>query len=285
MIDATRPDDVRALLDQPAQRLRAEIGALLPVSLLAHAVMAAPGMLLLPFVDPSDIVQANGMLDMRSMAVTYAAGLVGFIAYVPGYLAISEAVRARMHGAPVTSGAMWAAAASPRNLGATLLSLVLVGVGILMCAVPGLAAAVAFALLTPVLLEERPASIGASFKRALALARAPLGATPTWLLAGLILVVSVFLGWVCGFVIALPAALWSGYASIEAATQGRIADASAVVAPNWLTALITVANVLLRSMVDLYPIVGMFHLYGIVTRRGGGDDLAALVARQTGTTT
>lgn len=282
MIDATRPDDVRALLDRPAQILRAELGALLPVSLLAHAAMAVPGMALLPFVDPSDIVQANGMLDMQSMMVTYAAGLVGFILYVPGYLAISEAARARMHGAPVAAGALWGAATSPRNLATTLLTLLLTGVGLLMCAVPGLVVAVGLALVTPVLLEERPGSVAGALRRAIALARAPLGATPTWLLAGLILVVSVFLGWVCGFVIALPAALWSGYASIEAATQGRIADASAVVAPNWLTALITVANVLLRSVVDLYPIIALFHLYGAVSRDAGGDELEALVARQTG---
>ncbi|NGY60706.1 hypothetical protein G7043_17390 [Lentzea sp. NEAU-D13] len=132
----------------------------------------------------------GGTLISVVLVVIGTVFLSGFITVIVGHAVL---------GKPVTFAQAWEEF-KPRLLpllGATLLSTLVIMVGLLLCIVPGIWLWILFALVTPALVLER-CGVGAAFGRSKALVN---GAW--WRTFGVLLLTAV-IGWVISWIISLP---------------------------------------------------------------------------------
>lgn len=132
----------------------------------------------------------GGALISVVLAVIGTVFLSGFITVIVGHAVL---------GKPVSFAQAWEEF-KPRLLpllGATLLSTLVISVGLLLCIVPGIWLWVLFALVTPALVLER-CGVGAAFGRSKALVNG------AWWRTFGILLLTVVISWVISWIISLP---------------------------------------------------------------------------------
>ncbi|MGW6444363.1 hypothetical protein [Lentzea sp. NPDC055074] len=226
-----RPLAVGEIVDGAITTMRRYPKLIIGAAAVVAAVTQIVGLLVqLPFLDdlsavvtldPNTVTQEQAMDQLTTAITGFFTGtllsvlllligtvfLSGFITVIVGHAVL---------GKPVTFAQAWEEF-KPRLLpllGATLLSGLVITVGLILCIVPGIWLWVLFALVTPALVLER-AGITAAFGRSKKLVDG------AWWRTFGILLLTVVIGWVISWIISLPFGL------LGAATTGFSADPSA----------------------------------------------------------
>ena len=262
---------LRVALDEPVTFLRREAKLLIGISVMAHIVVALPGLMLLPFIDLQAIVGPDASVDTTALLSLLGASAIGAVIGVPVTIALYEACRLRLDGQPVDRQRLIGAATRPRLL-LTVIGTVTLGLmGLVMCILPGGVAVIATALWLPVMLHEDVGVLQGA-RRGVGLLSHRVGGTGVgagWIVA---VVFIVWIGWAifANTLGSLASAAYTTWAAVDSASRGSIGDPSALIAPWWLTTLVSIVTVLIRAVIDLYPAIAMLMLYrSIMEERDG----------------
>ncbi|MGW6931637.1 hypothetical protein ACWGE0_16415 [Lentzea sp. NPDC054927] len=226
-----RPLAVGEIVDGAITTMRRYPKLLIGAAAVVAAITQIVGLLVqLPFLDdltavvaldPNTMTQEQAVNQFTDAIVGFLTGtllsvllvllgtvfLSGFITVIVGHAVL---------GKPVSFAQAWEEF-KPRLLpllGATLLSGLVIAVGLLFCIVPGIYLWVLFALVTPALVLER-CGVGAAFGRSKNLVNG------AWWRTFGILLLTVVIGWVISWIISLPFGL------LGAATTGFSSDPTA----------------------------------------------------------
>ena len=225
-----RPLAVGEIVDGAITTMRRYPKQIIGVAAVVAAVTQIVGLLVqLPFLDdlsavvtldPNTVTQEQAMDQLTTAITGFFTGtllsvllllgtvfLSGFITVIVGHAVL---------GKPITFAQAWDEF-KPRLLpllGATLLSGLVITIGLILCIVPGVWLWVLFALVTPALVLER-CGVTAAFGRSKKLVDG------AWWRTFGILLLTVVIGWVISWIISLPFGL------LGAATTGFSADPTA----------------------------------------------------------
>ena len=278
-----RPLGIRELIDSPVHIIRAHFRSLIGVALVGEALATIP-LLIYQIVAGGaspDLSDLSGL--GRFAALTYGAVGAQWLLRILPTLALYEATRRLLDGGASPVAEVYAEATQPRRYVTYVLRGLLVGLGLLLCGVPGVAAACLLALLGPVLVHE-----DRGWLDALERSRSIVWARPSGRFAGSILSavliaggVSAALGFAINTIATLPGLTWTAVTIFSSASQGVVPSTYAT--PVWLALIGSVLGVLSQSVVDLYPAVAFTLIYREALRRSEGDDIEeALRARLRG---
>ena len=162
--------------------------------------------------------------------------------------------------------------------------LILLGftVGLLGCGLPGVAAALLFSLLAPVMFHEDRRGMDALGRSYELVRENPSGTFWGSTLCAALVTGGVYFGlsMAINTMAALPSTLWTATELFSSAVEGT--PPIGMVLPLWLVVLGAVLGVCAQSVVSLYPAVAFTMLYREVIRRRRGDDLAEAIRARLG---
>jgi len=273
---------LREILDAPVHFLRENFKPLVSIAVVGEAVAVIPIIIY-------QLVAGGQTPDLTVpsefgvyMALTYSAvGTQWLIRLLPA-LALYYAVKQLLDGEGAPSvGAAYQAATTPRIYFTYVLQgmIILLGftVGSICCGAPGIAAAVLFSLLAPVMFHE-----GRGWMDALGRSYDLVWTNPSKKFVGSTVFAALIAGTVyfgvsmaINTMAALPSTIWTATEMFANAAAG--ASPTALSVPIWLVLVGAVLGVCAQSVVSLYPAVAFTMLYREVIRRRDGDDLAAAI--------
>lgn len=265
---------LRRAIDGPVVFLRQEARVLIGVSVALHLVAALPGLLAVPWLDVNSLIDPVTGIDMQMLGLVAGATMAGALLGVPMAVAIFEACRLRLDGEPIETARLVHAATRPRLLVAMFIQAMAVMLGVFMCVVPGAMAAVLFAMWLPVLLHE-DVDVFTGARRGIDVLKHRIGGTGVRAVWFVLVIFVVWLTWML-FVNTLGSVLSAAYSTwmaIDSASRGALSDPSALTAPWWLTTIVAVLTLLLRSVTDLFPTAAMLMLYRSVREEQEGHAL------------
>lgn len=288
MIDAPAYDTLpfRVLLDEAVRGARRHFGRIYPAVAIPLALVAAT----LPLAQLTFLraVSAPGGTAPSPVAVVQGFGLffafmlVFVVAYMMGYGALLSAAVDAVAGREVSMSHAWRRMLRPKVFGTFLMSGLAVGLGSLLCLLPGLYLALLFSLTLPVMIDE--GRFGArALRRSADLARynprRQIDADPR-LKVFLIFFVGMLLGYVVNMVVQLPFVVIQQAMMFRDVTAGHRTDPVAMMARmTWLQVPAQMLSMLTGTAIQLYVCFGLSLLFFDVKRRKEGVDLEAAVAR------
>jgi hypothetical protein len=226
--------------------------------------------------DPTVGAMIRGVVSFWLVMLLYVA------VYWLGYLVLFASAVDALAQRPVSMGETWLRMLRPRVFGTLLLAGVVVGLGFILCVLPGVYLGLLFSLTLPVIVDD--GLIGpAAMRRSAELTRynpqRALDADPRFKVF-VILFVGTLLGYVIGTLIQLPLVVVQQVLMLRETAGGRQADPPAVMARlMWLQVPSQILAMLTSTAVHLYVCFGLALLYVDVKRRREGVDLEAAVDR------
>ncbi len=268
-----RPLGIRELIDSPVHVIRAHFRPLIRVALIGEALAAVP-LLIYQLASGGVPPELSELPELgRFAALTYGAVGVQWLLRILPTLALYEAARRALDGELPAASEAYAVAAQPRCFSAYVLRGLIVGLGFLLCGLPGVAAACLLALLGPVLVHEGRGGLAAMGRsRSIVWAR-PAGRFAGSILSAVLIAggITAALGFAINTIAALPGLIWTGIEIFSSASQG--VAPSTYAAPIWLALTGSALGVLSQSVVDLYPAVVFTLIYREALRRSEGEDI------------
>jgi hypothetical protein len=275
---------LRLILDEAAKRGRRHFREMyLPVALpLAFAAGLMPlaqarwMQLLMPghgsSPNPAGVIVGFSFL----LAAAFAIVVVSVLANTALQVAAVDVLAGRR----LSMAHAWTAMLRPRALWTLFVTSMLVGLGCMLCVLPGLYAALLLSLTVPVMVEEGRFG-GAALSRSSELARynpgGRLGSDPRFQ-AFVILFVGILLNYAVGILISLPMIVIQQLVLFRGATSGHRMDPSELMASmTWLSIPTGVLGALARTVVQLYLSFALALLLFEVRRRKEGEDLVAAI--------
>lgn len=267
---------ILAFLDAPAWVMRRNLGALVAVMLPARLVAVIPssvGQYLTWGMQPDD--NLAGLVI--GTVLTYGGVIFSMVLLTGGFAALSRQARACLDGAPLPPGQAWRWAAQPAVFGTSALVALLVLVGSAFCLVPGLFAAMLFALVMPLMAAEGLTG-GRALDRSMHLARH--GSSQRWFTStgAWALCLSAAYGLVnyaIGSLVTLPAAVVGGFYGFKAATEGSDFESLMTVLPGSMAVIANIGGAFAYVLADVYLIVACTLLYRRTRDLLEGVDLRA----------
>lgn len=269
--------ELRHSVDQPVHILRREFKGLIGLSLAVHLLISTPSLLGLPFTQAGEIVDASGNIDWNGMGLVYGLGALSALLALPGMLVLFAAVRDRLDGAAIDPGRALRQSLRLSALGAVAIAGIGSILGLLMCILPGVFVATILGLTQPIAVAERGGTLQI-LRRSVELARfrSGTGSLVAWNIL-LTLVVWFVISQLANLVVAVPIGAYSALATVEAASQGGVVDPAAIAAPWWLTGGLSLVNLALRAVIDLYVVIGLTRIYQAAHVAMTGDALEAMI--------
>jgi uncharacterized membrane protein len=276
----------RVLLDEAVRHARRHFRRIypsvaIPLALVSAALPLAQLVFLRSMPTPGQ-TGPSPVAMMQGFGLFIGVMVVWFVVYMLGYGALLAAVVDAVAGRDVSMGRAWRLMLRPRILGTLVLSGLAVGLGFLLCLLPGLYLALLFSLTLPVMVEESVFGTRA-LRRSAELTRynpqRQLDADPR-LKVFLIFFVGALLGYVVNLVVQLPFIVVQQVMMFRDVAAGNRPDPTAVMARlTWLQVPSQVLGMLTNIAIQLYVGFGLCLLFFDVKQRKEGLDLETAVAR------
>jgi hypothetical protein len=276
----------RVLLDEAVRHARRHFRRIYPSVAIPLAVASAG----LPLAQLLFLrsMPVPGQMEPSPIAMIQGFGLfigvmvVWLVVYMLAYGALLAAVVDAVAGREVSMGRAWRLMLRPQIIGTLLLTGFAVGLGFLLCVLPGMYLALLFSLALPVMVEEGIFGTRA-LGRSAALTRynpqRQLDADPR-LKVFLIFFVGALLGYVVNMVVQMPFLVVQQVMMFRDVAAGNRPDPTAVMARlAWLQVPSQVLGMLVNVAIQLYVGFGLCLLFFDVKRRKEGLDLESAVAR------
>jgi len=279
---SSAPIGLREILDAPIHFLREHFKPLISIAVVGQGVAVVP-------IIVYQIVSGGQTPDLTVpsklggyLALTYSAVGTQWLIQILPTLALYYAVKQIMDGREAPSiGEAYQAATVPRHYFTYVIqgSIILIGftVGALCCGLPGMAAAVLFCLLAPVMFHEDRGWMDALNRSYQLVWENPSGKFVGSTAFAALIAGTVYIGLSTAIstLAAMPSTVWTMTEMFSGAASGAAPTAIAV--PAWLVLVGAVLGVAAQSVVALYPAVAFTMLYREVIRRRDGDDLAEAI--------